>query len=118
MSEAELEARRGRLEALRARGIDPYPARVGSVERISAVRARHETDDAEALDAAAHRVAVAGRVMSSRSFGKLRFFDLVEDGAKLQASARKGEAPDAVLELLDLVDLGDAVRAEGRVWRT
>ena len=118
MSEAELEARRARLEALRARGIDPYPARAGSVERIAAVRTRHEADDAAALEAAAHRVAVAGRVMSLRSFGKLRFFDLVEDGTKLQASARKGETPDAILELLELVDVGDAVRVEGRVWRT
>lgn len=118
MSESELEARRGRLAALRAKGIDPFPARVGSVERIAAVRARHESDDVAALDAAGHRVAVAGRVMSLRSFGKLRFFDLVEDGARLQASARKGETPDGVLELLDLVDVGDAVRVEGRVWRT
>ncbi len=118
MSESEREARRTRLEALRARGIDPFPARVGSVERVADVRARHESDDGAALEAEPARVAVAGRVMSMRSFGKLRFFDLVEDGQKLQASARRGEAPDAVLEILDLVDVGDAVRVEGRLWRT
>jgi len=37
---------------------------------------------------------------------------------KLQASARKGEAPEAVLALLDQVDVGDAVRVEGTLWRT
>ncbi|CAG0984225.1 lysyl-tRNA synthetase, class II [Myxococcaceae bacterium] len=118
MSEAERAARRERLEALRARGIDPYPARVGSVERIRDVRDRHEGDDAARLEASSHRVAVAGRIMSQRSFGKLRFFDLVEDGVKLQVSARKGETPDSVLELLDLLDVGDSVRVEGRLWRT
>ena len=118
MSESEREARRARLEALRGQGIDPFPARVEPVERIAAVRARIGDRDAEALEAAKERAAVAGRVMSLRSFGKLRFFDLLEDGVKLQASARKGEAPEAVLALLDQVDVGDAVRVEGTLWRT
>jgi lysyl-tRNA synthetase class 2 len=118
VSESEREARRARLEALRAQGIDPFPARVEPVDRIAAVRARVEDRDAAALDAARERVAVAGRVMSLRSFGKLRFFDLVEDGTKLQASARKGDAPETVLALLDQVDVGDVVRVEGILWRT
>ncbi len=118
MSEAERDARRARLEALRAQGIDPFPARVGPVERIAALRSRIGERDAAALETSAERAAVAGRVMSLRSFGKLRFFDLVEDGVKLQASARKGEAPEAVLALLDQVDVGDAVRVEGALWRT
>ncbi|HEY7694379.1 MAG TPA: lysine--tRNA ligase, partial [Gaiellaceae bacterium] len=59
-----------------------------------------------------------GRVLSMRSFGKLRFFDLLENGAKIQASARKGETPEAVLETLADVDVGDFVRVEGPVWRT
>jgi lysyl-tRNA synthetase class 2 len=118
VSESEREARRARLEALRGQGIDPFPARVEPVERIAAVRARIGDRDAAALEAAKERAAVAGRVMSLRSFGKLRFFDLLEDGVKLQASARKGEAPEAVLALLDQVDVGDAVRVEGTLWRT
>jgi lysyl-tRNA synthetase class 2 len=118
VSESEREARRARLEALRGQGIDPFPARVEPVERIAAVRARIGDRDAAALEAAKERAAVAGRVMSLRSFGKLRFFDLLEDGVKLQASARKGEAPEAVLALLDHVDVGDAVRVEGTLWRT
>jgi len=118
VSESEREARRARLAALRGQGVDPFPARVEPVERIAAVRARIGDRDAEALEAAKERAAVAGRVMSLRSFGKLRFFDLLEDGVKLQASARKGEAPEAVLALLDQVDVGDAVRVEGTLWRT
>lgn len=118
MSDAEREARRARLSALRASGIDPYPARVEPIERIAVLRDRVGDADAEALDATAVVAAVAGRVMSMRSFGKLRFFDLVEDGTKLQVSVRRGEAPESVLALLDQVDVGDAVRVEGRLWRT
>ncbi len=114
MSEAEREARRARLEAIRARGIDPV-SRVGRSRSSGSrqLRARTGERDAADLDATKERAAVAGRVMSQRSFGKLRFFDLVEDGVKIQASVRKGETPDAVLDLLDQVDVGDAVRVEG-----
>jgi lysyl-tRNA synthetase class 2 len=118
VSEAERAARRARMEALRAEGIDPFPARVEPFERIAELRARFDAADAGMLEADKPRVAVVGRVMSSRSFGKLRFFDLVEDGTKLQASARKGDAPAAVLALLDNVDVGDSVRVEGTLWRT
>jgi len=118
VSEAEREARRARLAALRESGVDPYPARVEPVERIASLRERIGDADSAALDASGERAAVAGRVMSMRSFGKLRFFDLVEDGVKLQASARRGEAPESVLALLDQVDVGDAVRVEGALWRT
>jgi lysyl-tRNA synthetase class 2 len=118
VSEGEREARRARLDALRAQGIDPFPARVEAVERIAALRARIGERDVESLLAAPERAAIAGRVMSLRSFGKLRFFDLVEDGVKLQASARKGDAPEAVLALLDQMDVGDVIRVEGPLWRT
>ena len=46
MSESEREARRARLEALRAMGIDPFPARVEPVERVADVRAGAEERDA------------------------------------------------------------------------
>ncbi|HBZ72104.1 MAG TPA: lysine--tRNA ligase [Deltaproteobacteria bacterium] len=118
MSEAERESRRARLEALRAQGIEPYPARMGPRQSIAEVRLELEPHDAEALDAQARRIAIAGRVTSMRSFGRLRFFDLVENGARIQASARMGEAPDAVFQLLDQLDVGDFVRVEGRAWRT
>ncbi|HKE12687.1 MAG TPA: lysine--tRNA ligase [Myxococcota bacterium] len=118
MSEVERESRRARLDALRRQGIDPYPARTGPRRAIAQVRHELEGEDAAALDAQARNLAVAGRITSVRSFGRLRFFDLVENGARIQASARAGEAPDAVFQLLDQLDVGDFVRVEGRVWRT
>jgi len=118
VSEAERESRRARLEALRKQGIEPYPARTGARQPIAQVRLEFETQDAAALDAQARRIAIAGRITSMRSFGRLRFFDLVENGARIQASARLGEAPDAVFQLLDQLDVGDFVRVEGRAWRT
>ncbi|RIL04403.1 MAG: lysine--tRNA ligase [Proteobacteria bacterium] len=119
MSEAERKARAERLAALRATGADPYPASVGPLVRLADVRARWDALDAAALEAdPPPAIAVAGRVMAIRSFGKLVFMTLREDGASLQVSFRKPELAPAALETLGLVDVGDFVRAEGVVWRT
>jgi lysyl-tRNA synthetase class 2 len=118
VSESERKVRAERLAALRAAGVDPYPAQVGPLCRIADVRRRHDGDDEAALEAAAKEVAVAGRVLAIRSFGKLVFMTLGEDGVQLQASFRKPELAPEMLALLPLVDVGDFLRAEGVLWRT
>jgi lysyl-tRNA synthetase class 2 len=118
VSEAERRARAERLAALRATGRDPYPASVGPLARLADVRARFDARDAAALEAEPAALAVAGRVMAIRSFGKLVFMTLREDGVDLQASFKKPELAAAVAEALALVDVGDFVRVEGVLWRT
>jgi lysyl-tRNA synthetase class 2 len=118
VSERERESRRERLVRLRAAGVDPYPARVGPREAIAAVRGRHDDHDAAWLEAHPERVAVAGRILAVRTFGKLLFFSLVENGASLQASARAREMDPAVFDFARSLDVGDFVRVEGPVWRT
>ncbi len=118
MSDSELAARRERLAALRSAGVDPFPPRVGPRTAVAEVRRRHDGESAEALAASAPRVAVAGRVRAVRSFGKLLFLTLVEDGSTLQLSARKGETDPASFAFAKQLDVGDFVRAEGALWRT
>jgi lysyl-tRNA synthetase class 2 len=118
MSEQERTARRERLAALRSAGIDPYPARVGPREPVAALRARFEEASAEALAERQARAAVCGRVMGSRSFGKLLFLDLLEDGARLQISVRKQEVTPELFAAAKAIDVADFVRVEGLVWRT
>jgi lysyl-tRNA synthetase class 2 len=118
VSEQERAARRQRLEALRADGVDPFPARAGSFEAVAEVRARLDEFDVEALEARAERVAVVGRVIASRSFGKLLFQTIVEDGARIQISAKKAQLAPEVFQFIKSFDVGDFVRIEGVVWRT
>ena len=118
MSEQERESRRERLRALREAGVDPYPARVGPREAIAALRRRRDDRDAAWLEANPESVAVAGRVMALRSFGKLRFLELVEDGSRIQVSAREKQMDPAVFEFVRGLDVGDFVRVEGPLWRT
>ena len=118
MSRKEREARRGRLEALRAAGIDPYPARVGPREAIASVRSRFSDRDAASLESESETVAVTGRVVALRSFGKLVFATLLESGERLQISARKAETTPECFAFVKKLDVGDFVRVVGPLWRT
>ena len=118
MSEKEHQARRQKLANLREAGVEPFPARTGPITAIAAVRAAHDDKDAEQLEKEIADVAIAGRVRSHRSFGKLIFFTLEEDGVRIQVSARKGECDPDAFSFAKKLDVGDFVRVEGRVWRT
>ena len=90
MSDQERKARRGRLDALRDGGVDPYPARVGPWTPVAEIHERFASADGESLEADRPAVAIVGRVMASRSFGKLMFLRVVEGGVSIQVSAKKG----------------------------
>jgi lysyl-tRNA synthetase class 2 len=118
VSEYEREARRQRLAGLREARIEPYPARVGPTTPIPDVRRAHAEKDAAALEGEPVALAVAGRVMAHRSFGKLVFLDLRGDGETLQVSGRKDRLPPEVFGWLAGADVGDFLRVEGALWRT
>jgi lysyl-tRNA synthetase class 2 len=118
VSEQERASRRARLEALRARGVDAFPARVAPFAPLAEVRRLHDAKDAGALESEGVQLAVVGRVLATRSFGKLLFLTLAEGGASLQVTVRKGVADEAVFGFAGELDVGDFVRAEGVLWRT
>ncbi len=118
MSGKERESRREKLAALRTAGVDPYPARVGPREPIATLRQRFESRDAASLEDTPETVGVAGRVVALRSFGKLVFASLLENGDRLQISARKAETTPGCFDTVKKLDVGDFVRVQGPVWRT
>jgi lysyl-tRNA synthetase class 2 len=118
VSEQERAARRQRLEVLREAGYEPFPARVGPWQPIAELRAKLDGFDTETLEEKAERTAVVGRVIASRSFGKLMFLTLVEDGEKIQVSAKKAQLAPELFQFMKGLDVADFVRVEGLVWRT
>ena len=118
MSDYEREARKAHLVELRERGIDPYPAKVGAWERVAAIRDRWDDASVETLENEKPEVAVVGRLMARRKFGKLIFLRLLEDGVSIQLSARKQVMEPEAFDFVKSLDVGDFVRVEGTVWRT
>ncbi len=118
MSERERDSRRSKLDALREAGIDPFPPRSGSRVPVAEVHQRFGERSEEELEASPESVAVCGRVMALRSFGKLLFLTLVEDGVRIQVSAKKKEIAAETFAFIKGLDVGDFARFEGPVWRT
>jgi lysyl-tRNA synthetase class 2 len=109
-------ARRQKLEALRAAGVEPFPHEFDGVEPIVAVRARHEGLEVGEETDVSHRI--AGRLAARRGQGKMAFLDLVDRSGRIQLQARVDElGPDAMQALLDL-DLGDVIGVDGTAFRS
>jgi lysyl-tRNA synthetase class 2 len=104
-------ARRQKLEALRAAGIDPFPHEFDGVEPIAAVRRRHEGLSTGEETSVAHRV--AGRLAARRGQGKMAFLDLVDRSGRLQLQARVDELGAEGMQRLLGLDLGDLVGVDG-----
>jgi lysyl-tRNA synthetase class 2 len=99
-----------KLEALRARGLDPYGERF---ERTAL--AADLLRDYERLEGGIFRL--AGRIRAIRLHGRAAFMDLTDPTGRIQLYLRADHlGPD--WELVELLDLGDIVGVEGRLFRT
>ncbi len=106
-----LATRRGKLDALRADGIDPFPPQFDGVEPIAAVRAAHESLAPGEETSVSHRV--AGRLAARRGQGKMAFLDLVDRSGRIQLQARVDELGAAGMAGLLGLDLGDLIGVDG-----
>lgn len=107
-----------KLAALRELGIDPYPAHTERTHDCATVVIQYD-------ELAGQEVAVAGRVVSIRSFGKLAFVKLQDASGEVQLYLQRDtmaelDASRGILGMkqLKLLDTGDFVEATGTVLRT
>ena len=125
MSESDIRAERiKKLEALKAAGMEAYPAK--SHRDISNIDARATFEEFEKNGKKIH---IGGRVMSLRGQGGIMFADLYDGTARLQAVLQKAEmsaqgrsASGGEEDLFDLfaktVDIGDFIEVSGTAFKT
>ena len=105
-----------KLEELERAGVDPYPARF-TVRHLAADLHREYAALSEE-QAAGPEVAIAGRLMSLRSHGKVTFAHLQDGSGRIQIYlVRDTVGPDAY-KLLKKLDVGDHLGVEGQLFRT
>jgi lysyl-tRNA synthetase class 2 len=109
--------RRKKLQALRERGVAPYPNDFRPDHTTAEVHARFGGVDEAAL-AGAGNVTVAGRIVGLRDFGKAGFLHVQDRGGRLQIHARRDRLGDERFETYRLLDLGDLIGVVGRPFRT
>jgi lysyl-tRNA synthetase class 2 len=106
--------RREKLERMRAAGVEPYPVGFPRTDTAAELRARYP--DLPADHATGDRVGVAGRIVLSRTGGKLCFATLRDGSGDIQVMLsldRVGEP--ALADWKRWTDLGDQVGIEGEV---
>jgi len=114
----ETESRRAKLEAVRARGDDPYPVGFRRTHTLAALRTEWD-DKLAAGESSDTLVSVAGRVMLLRDQGKLLFATLRDGTGAAQLFVSESDLGTRQLERFRAeVDRGDWVGAGGTVMKT
>ncbi len=108
-----LRARREKLEAIRAAGVEPFAYSFDRKQTASEALALMPTGEHDGPE-----VSVAGRIVAWRAHGKTAFAHLADSSGKIQIYFRKDELGDDRFALLDQLDLGDIVGIGGRLFRT
>ncbi len=110
--------RREKLQQLRTQGV-AFPNDFRRDALAGELHADHGEADAEALEARALRVRVAGRLMSRRLMGKASFAHLQDQSGRIQLFVQQGNLPEGGYEAFKRdLDLGDILGAEGVLFKT
>jgi lysyl-tRNA synthetase class 2 len=112
----ELQAQRlAKLERLRQRGIEPFPARSTRTHSIAAV-----LDDFDKLAAAETTVTLVGRIVGARRImGKLAFAHITDGSEHIQLWLSRGDVGEALFaSFRDDIDTFDIIQVSGTLRLT
>jgi lysyl-tRNA synthetase class 2 len=101
--------RREKLEKLRAKGVEPFGAAFETSGSIAEVRDKFK--EGETLRA-------AGRITAHRDMGKSHFVDLRDATGRIQIYIHGKDVGQEVVDLFQLLDLGDFIGVEGECFLT
>src|SRR5437764_758547 len=101
--------RRKKLDALRAKGLEPFGSGFEVSGSIAEVRAKFK--EGEVLRA-------AGRIMAHRDMGKSHFLDVRDATGRIQVYIHATEVGPELLEMFRLLDIGDVMGVEGTCFVT
>jgi lysyl-tRNA synthetase class 2 len=102
-------ARLHKIDILKSKSIDPYPAKVARDFAISEVKENFKDFEYEVKE-----FSVAGRVMAIRGQGAILFAVLFDGTEKIQSIIKKDELTEEIFSLFtDTVDIGDFISVTG-----
>jgi len=113
---AERARRLADLDALRARGVDPYPVRFDRDRTLAELRAEFGGLE-PGVETDVH-VWVAGRILLLRRQGKLTFATIRDQSGTVQLFVSRSVIGEEAHDAFDELDLGDWVGVDGTVMTT
>ena len=114
----QIQQRRANLDALRQLGVDVYPRTFDQGATVESLVALHGSTSGEALETAQPQARTAGRILGIRSFGKANFLVLSDGKTRMQVYLRQDSLPELDFAVFRLLDFGDWIGVEGRMFRT
>ena len=116
-SEKEIyELRKQKIAFLNDISSDSFPTKFNESTKISNIINEHR--DIEEGIHTGISVTVRGRLLNARSFGKLLFYDILDQSGKIQLLVNSGEIEDVYLRLFENFDIGDIIAVNGEVIKT
>lgn len=116
-SEKEIyELRKQKIALLNDISNDSFPTKFNESTKISNIINEHI--DIEEGTHTGISVTVRGRLLNARSFGKLLFYDILDQSGKIQLLVNSGEIEDIYLRLFENFDIGDIIAVNGEVIKT
>src|SRR5215475_4474274 len=101
--------RRKKLDALRAKGVEPFGSGFEVTGAIAEVRKQFKEGET---------LRVAARITAHRDMGKSHFLDLRDATGRIQIYVHAKEVGPELIELFPLLDIGDFVGVEGTCFLT
>jgi lysyl-tRNA synthetase, class II len=114
----QVQQRRANLDALAALGVETYPRSFERRHTISELVDAYGQRSHDELEADRVETITAGRILAIRAFGKANFLVLSDGHAKVQIYIRQDSLPELDFKIYKLLDFGDWVGVEGRLFRT
>ena len=114
----QVAQRRANLDALGALGIERYPHRFDRRHAVADLISSWGGRTHDQLEAEHIETVTSGRILAIRSFGKANFLSIADGAERIQIYVRQDALPPLDFQLFKLLDWGDWVGVEGRLFRT
>jgi lysyl-tRNA synthetase class 2 len=114
----QTEQRQSNLAELAKLGIEIYPRAFERRHTISELVDSYGARTHDELEGERIESITAGRILAIRAFGKANFLVLSDGHAKIQVYIRQDALPELDFRIYKLLDFGDWVGVEGRLFRT
>jgi lysyl-tRNA synthetase, class II len=114
----QIQQRQSNLAAIAALGVEIYPRTFERRHTVSELVERYGQRPHDELEAERIETITAGRILAIRAFGKANFLVLSDGRARIQVYIRQDSMPERDFQIYKLLDFGDWVGVEGRLFRT
>ncbi len=111
-----VQERLKKLEELKNKKINPYPQSYPKTHYAKDILDKYKKLKVE--DHTKDTVTVAGRIMQFRKMGRASFLHLQDTTGKLQIYFREDDIGKDTYDLLRLLDLGDTIGVQGKIFCT